>query len=170
MGWICGRLRGRWSCISPCEVGIYGKTLGFSLRHSSLSSASQLIRHWHLLAMRRLRPSLCTSSSTDPSVDATYCLSRWDGILPTMPNCPWNTVINAITCLICAKQCPRQLPKDPGAIHWSSQPMRDWQVDYVGPLPPSENPKYVSVCVDMVSGLTKLSSVTPQTTLPPLVD
>lgn len=170
MGWICGRLRGRWSCISPCEVGIYGKTFGFSLRHSSLSSTSQLIRRWHLLAMRWLRPSLCTSSSTDPSVDATYCLSRRDGILPRCQIALEIQWLMQLTCLICAKQCPRQLPKDPGAIHWSSQPMRDWQVDYVGPLPPSENPKYASVCVDTMSGLTKLSSVTAQTTLPPLGD
>ena len=56
---------------------------------------------------------------------------------------------------MCSKQDPRQLLKETGAIHWSSQLERDWQTDYFDPLPLGESSKYAWICVDTVSGLTQ---------------
>lgn len=53
------------------------------------------------------------------------------------------------------KATPKAAAKD---IHGSSQQMRDWQIDYVGPFPKSEVSKYVLVCVDTVPGLTQAFS------------
>lgn len=36
------------------------------------------------------------------------------------------------------------------AIHWSSQPVKDWHIDSIAPLPLSEGSKYVLVCVIIV--------------------
>lgn len=44
-----------------------------------------------------------------------------------------------------SKQYPRQRPKESGATHWSSQLVRDWQMDSNGPLPLSKSSKYTSL-------------------------
>lgn len=62
---------------------------------------------------------------------------RWDGVLPKMPKVPlkYSDIANEVTGYpVCSKQHPRQLLKESGAIHWSSQPVRDWPVDRIGPL------------------------------------
>lgn len=43
-----------------------------------------------------------------------------------------------MTGLVCSKQHPRQPPKESGTIHWSFQPVRDHQIEYIGLLSPSE--------------------------------
>ena len=42
-----------------------------------------------------------------------------------------------------------------GVIRQSSQLVSDQQIDYLGPLPPSEGSVYDQVCVDTASGLTQ---------------
>lgn len=63
-------------------------------------------------------------------------------------------VKEVIACPVFSQQGPNWLPKESGAIHQSSQHMRDWQIDYSGPLPLSEGSKYAFVSVDTASGLT----------------
>lgn len=63
--------------------------------------------------------------ATDPSVDTADWV-EWhiakDAVLPLK----YSELINAVTaCPMCSKQCPRQLPKESGAIHWSPQLVRD---------------------------------------------
>lgn len=55
---------------------------------------------------------------------------------------------------VCSKQHPRQLLEESGAIHWSSQLTRNWQVDYNGPLSLSEGSKYALFYMETVTGLT----------------
>lgn len=65
-------------------------------------------------------------------------------------------LINAVmACPMCSKQGPRPQPKESRAVHWSSQLVRDWPVDYIGPLPLGEGSKYAWICVDTVSSLTQ---------------
>lgn len=46
----------------------------------------------------------------------------------------YSDLVNVVTaCSLCSKQYPRQLPKESGAIHYSFQLVRDWQVDYMAP-------------------------------------
>lgn len=76
-------------------------------------------------------------------------MGRWhiakNATLPLKYNNLANVVI---ACPVCSKQQPRQLPKESGAIHQSSQQVRDWQV--IGPPAPSECSKSTLVCVDTV--------------------
>ena len=75
-----------------------------------------------------------------------------DAVLPLK----YSNLINAWTpCPVCSKQGPRQLLKETGATHWSSQLERDWQTDYLDPLSLGESSKYAWICVDTVSGLTQ---------------
>ena len=55
-------------------------------------------------------------------------------------------------------------------VHWISQPVRDWQIDCIGPLPPSKGPKYALVSEYDLFGLTQLSPVATRARLPPLGD
>lgn len=88
-----GKLKGGWSWVRPCGVGICRKAFGFisrSLKQPSLSSTCWLIRHWCL--------SLLQTLATDPSVDTAdwvprksshYCIQvGWH----ITKNWPWNTV------------------------------------------------------------------------------
>lgn len=52
-----------------------------------------------------------------------------------------------------SKQCPRQLPKESGAVHQSSQQVKYWQSDYIGPFPLSQVSEYSSASVDTTSDL-----------------
>ena len=48
-----------------------------------------------------------------------------------------------------------QLPKESGAVRWSSQPLRGWQIDYIDPLLLSEGSKYTLVCTNTKSCLAQ---------------
>uniref|UniRef100_A0A452H3W8 Uncharacterized protein n=1 Tax=Gopherus agassizii TaxID=38772 RepID=A0A452H3W8_9SAUR len=39
-------------------------------------------------------------------------------------------------CPICSRLAPIALPEPAGRIHRAMGPCQDWQVDYIGPLPP----------------------------------
>ena len=65
----------------------------------------------------------------------------------------YSNLVNAVmTCPVCSKQHPRQLPKESGAIHQNSQLVRDWQIDYIDHFPLSEGSKYALSCVDTACG------------------
>ena len=94
---------------------------------------------------------------------------RWS--IAKNPGLPlrYSDLVNAVTiCPVCFEHCPRQLPKESGAFQWSSQPVRDLQIDCIGFFFPREHSKYAVVCVDTASGLTRAFPVTEQTRLPPL--
>ena len=68
----------------------------------------------------------------------------------------YSDLVNAVTaCPVCSTQCPRQLSKGSGAIHWSSQVVRDWQFDNIHSLLLSKGSKNALVSVDTASGLTQ---------------
>ena len=68
----------------------------------------------------------------------------------------YTELVNAVTeCPVYSIQCPRQLPNESGTTHQSSQPVRNWKIDYIGPLPLSEGSKYALACMDTISGLTQ---------------
>ena len=48
-----------------------------------------------------------------------------------------------------------QLPKESRAVHWRSQQVRGWKIDYITLLPVSEGSKYTLGCVDTAPGLTQ---------------
>lgn len=49
----------------------------------------------------------------------------------------YSDLINEVTAgPMCSQWCPRQVPKKSGAIHQSSQLMRNWWIDYIGPSHP----------------------------------
>ena len=76
-------------------------------------------------------------------------------------------LVNAITaCPVCSKQCPRQLLMESEAIHRTFQSVRDWQIDYICPLPLRKVSTYALVCVDIAFGLTQAFPVAEQTRLP----
>lgn len=51
----------------------------------------------------------------------------------------YSDLVNVITiCHMCAKQHSRQLLRESGVIHQSSQPVKDWHIDYILPLPLTE--------------------------------
>ena len=71
----------------------------------------------------------------------------------------YSDLVNVVITFLCVLNntqgdCQRSM----GAIHWSSQLVSDWQVDYIGPLPLSKGSKYALVCVDTESGLTQAFS------------
>ena len=68
----------------------------------------------------------------------------------------YNNSINEVTaCFVYFKQCPKQLPKESGAIHQSPQLMRDWKIDYIDSFHVTEASNYASVYVGIPSGLTQ---------------
>lgn len=80
-------------------------------------------------------------------------------------------LVNTLTeCLVCSKQHSRQVPKEPRAMHWSSQPVKDWQIDYVNLFILSKSSKYALVYMDTANGLTQAFLVVLQTKLPLLGD
>lgn len=97
----------------------------------------------------------------DPLVRAADWVHRKSGLCRIQVE--WHTVKDArfplvngvIACHVCSKQCPRQQPKESGAIHQSSQLVKYRPIDYIGPLLPSESSKYALVCVDAESDLTQ---------------
>ena len=87
--------------------------------------------------------------ATGPSADTTDWVHRknschsacveWHIAKDARSPLKYSDLVNAaIACPLYSKQCPRQLPRESGAIHWHSQLVRDWQIDYIGPLPLSE--------------------------------
>ena len=65
----------------------------------------------------------------------------------------YSDLVNAIIAHpVFSKQHSRRLLKESGAIHQSSQQVRDWQIGYIGFLPPNEGSKYALVYMNTVSG------------------
>ena len=104
--------------------------------------------------------------ATDPEVDIADWMHRESGrhgahVGQHMANnagLPWkySDLANAVrACPGCSKLHPGHLPKESGAIHRSSQLVRDWQINYIGSLPPSEVSKYALVGVDTTCDLTQ---------------
>ena len=88
---------------------------------------------------------------TYPSIDTKDWVHRvvtivpkWDGIMPgnARLSFKYGDLVNAVTAclLVCFKQYPKQLTKESGAKRtwdkriWSSQQIRDWQIDNIGPF------------------------------------
>ena len=69
----------------------------------------------------------------------------------------YNDLVNAVAAYpVCSEQFPRQLSKESGAIHQSSQPVIEWQIDYIGPFPLNERSKYACLgLLNAASGLTQ---------------
>lgn len=62
-----------------------------------------------------------------------------------------NELVNILTeWLVCSKQHSTQVSKESRAMHWSSQPVKDWQIDYVNLLILSKGSKYALVCMDTI--------------------
>ena len=53
----------------------------------------------------------------------------------------------------CSKVRPRSLPKTTAHLDRGQNPLQQWQVDYIGPLPRSEGTRYAPTCVNTASGL-----------------
>lgn len=81
----------------------------------------------------------------DPSVDTEdwmhriigHCSARMGWHISKDAQWPlqYSDDVNALTvCLVCSKQHLRQLPKVCGAMHRSSQQVRDWQMIILAPL------------------------------------
>ena len=64
----------------------------------------------------------------------------------------YSDLVNAITeCVVLnSKQSPRQLPNEFGTTRQSSQPVRNWKIVYIGPLPLTESSQCTLACVDTV--------------------
>lgn len=67
----------------------------------------------------------------------------------------YSDLVNAVTSRSVYSKCLRQLPKLYGAIHQSSQPVRNWKIDYIGLNSQSESSKYALVYIVTASGLTQ---------------
>ena len=133
-----------------------GKIFGFTcrkLRQSSQSSTSQFNALKPPGNQETDAPTQLQAPATDPSEGTADWVCRKSGHL--CPQTGWriakdarlplkySDLVNAVTVRpVCSKQCPRQLPKESEAIHWSSQQIKDWQIDYICPLLPSKGYKY----------------------------
>lgn len=135
-----------------------------NLRQSSLSSMSQLIRHWCLRQSGSC--GLDTGFSCWPSVDTTdwmhgrkghrHAWVRWHIAKDVLLPLKYSNLVNTVTaCPMCSKDCPRHLPKEYRATCQQSQMVREWQVDHIGPLPPSEGSKCALVYGDPTLGWTQ---------------
>ena len=92
---------------------------------------------------------------------------KWHFIKDAGSVLKYSDLVNAITaCPVYSKPCPWQMPKESGAIPWSSLPAKDWQTDYSGPFPLNEGSKCALVCKDTTSGLSQTFLVAMQTMLP----
>jgi len=56
-------------------------------------------------------------------------------------------------CNACSKMRPRPLPETTARLARGYSPLQRWQVDYIGPLPQSEEARYALTCVNTASGL-----------------
>ena len=67
----------------------------------------------------------------------------------------YSDLVNAITAFLYIlnnAQGNRQRSLEPST---RAPPVRDWQIDYIGPIPPTKGLKYAFVCVDTAFGLTQ---------------
>ena len=66
----------------------------------------------------------------------------------------YSNLANAVVArLVCYKQYPELLLKESKGIHQSSYPVKNWQIDYTGPILLSEDYKYALVYTNTSSGL-----------------
>lgn len=70
----------------------------------------------------------------------------------------YGDLAKAVTACPECSSYPRQLPEESGAIYQSSQPVRDWQIDYFDLLFLSEGSEYALVCVHSEPALTQAFS------------
>lgn len=81
----------------------------------------------------------------------------------------YGEMVNAVTaCPAWSEQYLRELPMEFGAIHQNSQPVKNWQIGYIGPLFLNKGSKNDFACMDTESGLTQACPLDVQTRLPPL--
>lgn len=144
MGMDDRKPKGGWSWISLCGVRLCGKTF------RCLQESKAFLTVFHILAkilthlgnQEADAVAPVQALATDPSVDTADWMHRKNGHCSTWmewyitkdSRLPWeyNKLVNAvIACHLCSKQHPRQLLKESGVIHWSSQLMRDW-LHYIG--------------------------------------
>lgn len=62
-------------------------------------------------------------------------------------------------CDTCSRMRPRPLLETTAHLARGYNPLQQWQINYIGPLPRSEGARYALTCVDTASGLMQVYPV-----------